>query len=171
MHHHKLSHASESNLPTNLKLLKHFKLSPSPRTTDASLSGMGILSPPYWSHFIFSQLPTDDIAVLEAQALVAAFATFGHLKGKRVLCFVDNEAVKFAFQKKSSKESKILHYIRQALIWAAANRVYFFVEYLDTHSNFLADSLSRGYLEKFWTLAKLTNITFNQFPSTFKLLC
>lgn len=59
--------------------------------------------------------------------------------------------------------------IRHLLLWAARSNTYFYVQYINTKDNILADPLSRLRVDKFWHNAKSTKISMNIKPSLFSL--
>ena len=153
--------------------------------------------PPYWSYLkLPDYLATCDIDLLEALALVSAAKSLAHfIQGKTVLfegvslhlldckiffyhsvdslvernlsVLTDNKPVEGAFAKKMATKWETQSLIRHLLLWAARSNTYFYVQYINTKDNILADPLSRLRVDKFWHNAKSTKISMNIKPSLF----
>ena len=82
---------------------------------------------------------------------------------------MDNKAVEGAFAKKMAKKWQTQSLIRKIVIWAASSLTYFYVQYINTKDNFLADPLSRLDLSTFALHAFCCNIHLDPDPTPFKL--
>ena len=58
--------------------------------------------------------------------------------------------------------------IRNMLLWAATTRTYFYVKYINTSENCLADPLSRLDFVRFWTNVSRSRLRMNDFPLDFE---
>ena len=86
-----------------------------------------------------------------------------------LLLLVDNKAVEGAFAKKMATKWQTQSLIRKVLSWAASTRSYFYVYYINTKDNFLADPLSRLDLLSFFRNANRHNILVDTLPYKFNL--
>ena len=83
-----------------------------------------------------------------------AMAAWGsEWSNRQVVCHCDNQVVVACLKSRTSKCKGLLHLLRCQLLIEAQQRCYMHPLYIDTHSNYLADALSRNNLPLF--LSKL----------------
>lgn len=82
---------------------------------------------------------------------------------------VDNKSVEGAFAKKMATKWQTQSLIRKLILWAARTSTYFYVRYINTKDNFLADPLSRLDLPRFWCNASTAKLSMHSEPSLFSL--
>ena len=96
----------------------------------------------------------------ELYAIVVAVATWGSkLTSKQLLIHCDNMAVCHILKSGTSKNIQIMTLVRLLFYYCAQYNCVCSAEYISTHDNTLADSLSRLQLSKFRTLAPGANTT------------
>ena len=90
------------------------------------------------------------IAVKELIPIILGCAVWGHAwAGHRITWHCDNQAVVACLRSRTSKHPILMHLIRNMVFIEAYGRFYVQPEYIDTHSNHLADDLSRNSLSSF----------------------
>ena len=121
-------------------------------TSDASGSwGCGA-----WHNHAWFQIRWDnraqDLSIAEKElipiiiALVAWGATWS---GHQIICHCDNQVVVACLKSRTSRCKGVMHLLRCLLFVEARLRCYVHPTYIDTHSNYLADALSRNNLPLF----------------------
>ena len=137
--------------------------------SDASKSGWGMIAPPYWC---FGSWPDEmlplHINVLEAAAIAIGLCSLKrHFKSAgRIMFMVDNQAVVYSLQKKSSKALKLHRLIRYVSLWLSSYQIPFSSCWLRTDKNALADHLSRRGAKNFKQLCKKHNLTLLDVPES-----
>ena len=98
------------------------------------------------------------IHVLEADAVLrAARALAPRWHKKKVPFYIDNSSFQLSFKKGRSK-SRELNTVLRELFWISCKYNCVFVpRWISTHDNILADALSRGQLQRFFTAANLVS--------------
>ena len=130
-----------SFLPTQLHLPQHTMAS------DASGHwGCGA-----WFHDRWFQVQWDattsglPITVKELLPILVPGIVWGRMwHGNRVVCLCDNQAVVACLHSWSSKHKGLMHLLCNLLFVEASFGFFFHPRYIDTHSNYLADDLSRN---------------------------
>lgn len=90
------------------------------------------------------------IAVKELLPIVIGCAIWGHNWGNhRIVWRCDNQVVVGCLKTRTSKNQSLMHLIRNLVFIEARLGFHLHVEYIDTHSNHLADDLSRDRLFSF----------------------
>lgn len=96
----------------------------------------------------------------EMYAVVQAAATWGaQWAGKRILFHVDNMSVVYILRSGTSKSPALMDLMRILFFIAAKFNFEFSSEYINTHDNTIADSLSRLDFYRFWHLDPNANIS------------
>jgi len=84
------------------------------------------------------------IAVRELYPIMAVIHTFGHkLRNTRILFNCDNQAIVTVINKQSAKDKNIMSLLRVLILSLLHHNIRFKAEYISTHDNVIADSLSR----------------------------
>ena len=103
------------------------------------------------------------IEYLELLVLCAGIFTWEHcLKNVRIIVFCDNQAVVAMVNNLTSGYWNCMHLIHLLVLNGLRFNRRVFARYVASKSNFLADSLSRGLLDKFRSLALHT---MHEFPT------
>ena len=103
-------------------------------------------------NFIKDNSPS--IEYLELFGLTAGLLTWGHLlRNCRIIIFCDNTAVVGMVDNLASSCKNCMYLLRLLTLNNLTNNRRVFVKYIDTKSNYLADSLSRLQFKRFWRLA------------------
>ena len=90
------------------------------------------------------------ITVKELLPILIAGVVWGHMwRGHKVECLCDNQAVVACLHSRTSKHRGIMHLLRILLFIEASAGFHFQTQYLDTHSNNLADDLSHNHVASF----------------------
>ena len=90
------------------------------------------------------------IAVKELLPIVIGCTIWGHNWGNhRIVWRCDNQVVVGCLKTRTSKNQSLMHLIRNLVFIEARLGFHLHVEYIDTHSNHLADDLSRDRLFSF----------------------
>ncbi|MCP3925711.1 MAG: hypothetical protein GY714_24345, partial [Desulfobacterales bacterium] len=135
--------------------------------SDASTGyGLGAFMPP---KFIMLPTPTEfkgkNIAVLEILAITLAISTFlGELRNSAFVIRIDNTVAAYGLRDWSSKNKEVMDHIRLVAILAIENNLRFYVEWIPTNENSVADAISRNKLSKFKELAMLRGQSPNVHP-------
>ena len=94
------------------------------------------------------------IEYLELYALTAAILTWGeHLRNQRIVIFYDNTTVVNMVKKGVSTCRNCMYLLRLMTLNNLIHNHRVFTQYIETHKNDLADSLSRLQFNRFWRLA------------------
>ena len=102
----------------------------------------------------------ESISWREMYAVVQAAATWGvQWSGKRILFHVDNLCVVHVLRSGTSKSPSLMDLVRALLFIAATYQFDFSAEYIGTHDNCIADSLSRLDFHRFWRLVPIADST------------
>ena len=140
-------------------------------TTDASGTwGCGA-----WHNTSWFQVPWDtrasslSIAAKEFVPLILACAAWGQSwHACQVRCRCDNQVVVAALRTRSSRDSGVMHLLRCLIYVEAQIGCRLQGEYIDTHSNHLADDLSRDHVLSF--LSKVPSADSQPTPTSPQLL-
>ena len=90
------------------------------------------------------------ITVKELLPILVAGIAWGHVwHGHCVVCLCDNQGVVACSHTRSSKHKGLMHLLRNLLFVEASFGLCFHAQYIDTHSNNLADDLSRNHILSF----------------------
>lgn len=124
-------------------------------SSDASgVLGAGVVCGKFWfAHKWTSEHIDKGIAWKEGYAVLLALSTFGQFwRGRTVLCYCDNKAAVECLQRNRAKGEQLIVITRNTAILEAMHGISLRVQWLDTHSNKLADALSRldiqGFLQE-----------------------
>ena len=98
-------------------------------------------------------------------ALVAWGDSWAH---RQIICHCDNQVVVACLRSRTSKCKGVMHLLRCLLFIEAHQRCYLYPVHIDTHSNYLADALSRNNLPLF--LSKLPGADSHPTPTSPQLL-
>ena len=116
---------------------------------DASMTGLGgiLWNKEYYRRSLPLWWKKENIAYLEAMAVIFALKAWGHLlKGKRVIVECDNQAVVAVVNNGRAKDTFLQACAREICYIAVTCELEIVLVYVNTHSNFVADWLSRwGY--------------------------
>ncbi len=137
-------------------------------TSDASGSwGCGA-----WHHRSWFQVTWDfrssalTIAEKELLPIILACATWGKAwYGHRVTCRCDNQVVVACLRSRTSRAGGIMHLLRCLTFVEASYNMHIDSIYIDTHSNHLADDLSRNRLLSFLSKVPLADPLPSPVPS------
>lgn len=112
--------------------------------------------------FTYNHICTmQDIALKELYAATVAVATWGpNWSGKCVRLYLDSTHAKGALIKKKDSDPLKMKLVRFICMYAVTFRFRFFIEWIPTHINQLADKLSRLEFENFENLCVNNNIRF-----------
>ena len=123
--------------------------------------------PSHWKNEILS-----DITYLEIIPIALAIYLWGdRFENKKVLMHCDNESVVSVLNIKSSKSERVMSILRKIVYWSLIHNCQFKAMHISSSDNLIADSLSRGQLEKFKKVAPNTEDTPAEIPQEFyKLL-
>lgn len=140
-------------------------------TSDASESwGCGA-----WYGDSWFQVPWDDraqalsIAAKELVPIILACRAWGHAwHACQVRCMCDNQVVVAALRSRTTKDTGVMHLLRCLVFVEAQLGCHLYGEYLDTHTNHLADDLSRNRLFSF--LSKVPSADHQPSPTSTHLL-
>lgn len=100
------------------------------------------------------------IVVREILALLLCILTFrNRFKNQQVACNIDNLASYFCVNNAyiNSKDDNLMVLVRALYYFTAVNNISHKAFYIDTHSNTIADSLSRLNFDKFYKLQQGAN--------------
>ena len=139
--------------------------------TDASGSwGCGA-----WHHTAWFQLAWDrrslplDIAEKELIPIILACTAWGKAwSNSHIVCLCDNQVVVACLCSRTSKVKGIMHLLRCLVFIEALYGFHLDPTYIDTHTNHLADDLSRNHLSSF--LSKVPDAELNPTPVSPALL-
>ncbi len=135
--------------------------------SDAS-TGFGIgafMEPNYIMLETPSNLRGANIAVLEILAITLAITTWiDDLQHSAFIIKIDNTVAAYGLRDWSSRNTQVMSYIRLLAILAIENDFRFYVKWVPTDKNSVADAISRNKLEKFKKLVKLRGQFVNTFP-------
>ena len=110
----------------------------------------------------------DDITVLELVPILLAFSVWWEfLRTKKLILYVDNQALVSILNKKSSRSKLVMHLIRPLVILCMLNSIQYKAVHIQGSSNEMADSLSRCQWERFKQVAPDVNATGQEVPATF----
>ena len=134
--------------------------------SDASRSTVLGVGAVFNTHWLFAQWEPDyikncepSIEYLELYGVVAAVLTWGHLiRNKRIILYCDNTAVVGMINNMSSSCKNCMFLLRLLVLNNLVNNRRVFARYVDTKSNFLADSLSRLQFDRFRRLSAYRNM-------------
>ena len=105
----------------------------------------------YWTYGASAR--RNHIAYLEGDAVVRAVRQLGaRLQGKKLRIFIDNQSFCFSLRKGRSNSEKLNDLVRQLFELSAQYDCVFEPHWISTHSNVLADALSRDKLDEFKSL-------------------
>ncbi len=108
----------------------------------------------YWPQAWKEQGWLKDITMLELFPIVLAIKLWGRqLAKRRVLFHCDNQAVVSIINKQTAKGTRVMSLLRNLVLLSLQHNVLFKAVYIDTHSNIIADSLSRFQWPRFRTAA------------------
>ena len=122
-------------------------------TSDASGSwGCGAWHDKAWFQVQWdSRAENLSIACKELIPIVLGCAAWGDSwQGRRVTCRCDNQVVVAGLRSRSSRDKGVMHLLRCLVFVEACLNCYLVPEYIDTHSNHLADDLSRDNVLSFF---------------------
>ena len=85
-------------------------------------------------------------------------------ENRRICLYCDNESVCFMLNKSSSDCMKCMALIRIITLKALQHNVRVFAQHLRTDQNYLADSLSRYQMNKFWEKVEEDELLVNYYP-------
>eukprot|EP01084_Bolivina_argentea_P106087 189957_1 len=119
--------------------------------TDACLKGIGGVCDGHWIQFdLPSYMQSWDIALLEGFALVTAFKSFSELvSGKCVMLYVDNMVLEACVKRKWAWNEYMMSLIYTLCMMSMNMNCRFWIEWIDTKKNWMADYLSRGWIDRF----------------------
>eukprot|EP01084_Bolivina_argentea_P183413 316494_1 len=120
--------------------------------TDACLKGIGAFCEGHWLNW---DLPVEmqswDISLLEGFALVTAFDSFSDiLAGKNVLIYVDNMVLQCCVERKWAMNDYLMSLVYTLCMLSMKVKCRFWIEWIDTKTNWMADYLSRGWFDRFF---------------------
>ena len=135
--------------------------------TDACLTGIGAYCEGDW---IYMPLPpymqSMNIAILEGFALVTAFKSFEpHLYGKNVRIYVDNMVLYCCVKLKWAQNNVMMALIYTLAMLAIEFKCRFWVRWINTKLNWMADMLSRGMIDDLFVRMHLEDIPINMKPT------
>jgi hypothetical protein len=97
---------------------------------------------------------TRDMTLLELFPVIAALMTWNtHLKNKKVLFRVENQAVVQIINMKTSRSDKVMNLVRHMVLMNLRNNTTVRAVYIPSKLNNIADCLSRSRWGKFRKLA------------------
>ena len=100
----------------------------------------------------------NDITFLELFPVVVAVNIWGpHLKNKKILFHVDNQAVVVIINKKSSKSQRVMSLVRKLVLACLDFNILLRAEHISGRFNSIADILSRCDFQKFRRLCPTAN--------------
>ena len=141
--------------------MQYFKTLDSVIATDASLTGLGGVSGTEYFHMDIPGWMYElelNIAHFELYALIVGLKLWSpKLKGKRIVCNVDNMAVCSMVNTGFSRDEHLQDGMREVAFVAATGSFEIYLKYVNTKSNVLPDLLSRWsqhpkHVEKFHSL-------------------
>lgn len=112
-----------------------------------------------------------DITFLEMVPVILALILWGkHLKNKRVLLRIDNEALVIVINKQTSKSKRLMQLVRHFVLLAMEYGIIFKAMHIPSHLNSIADSISRKQWDRFRVLAPDADKEPQQIPARFRSL-
>ena len=97
------------------------------------------------------------IAVREMFAVTLAVRAWGQqLRNRKLIIWCDNQCVTYVFAKQFSKCGKLSFLLRELVLACLNFNVLVKMQYIASEQNFLADSLSRDEMHRFWMAAPAT---------------
>ncbi len=124
--------------------------------TDASASvGYGAVLGTHYFYGIWDQTwAYQNITLLEFYPIVLAVQIWGeHLSNKCIYFHTDNQALVEILNKQSSKNTKIMHFIRKFVLSCLKLNILFKAKHIPGTRNILADALSRQQVSSFHAMA------------------
>ena len=104
-----------------------------------------------WSQNFLSKDPS--VEFLELFAVTVLILLRGHnFWNKRICFFYDNQSVVHMINSSTSSCRNCMTLIRRITLHSLLFNVRIFAKYIDTKSNYIADSLSRNQMARFWKL-------------------
>ena len=119
--------------------------------------------PSNWAKDILS-----DITYLEIIPIALAIFLWGEkFTNKKILFHCDNSAVVSILNSKTSKSERVMSIVRTIVLWTLKYNFQFKAIHLSSVTNIIADSLSRGQLEKFKKAAPAAEVEPTPVPQEF----
>ena len=119
--------------------------------------------PSHWKSEILS-----DITYLEIIPISLTIYLWGsRFENKKVLMHCDNESVVSVLNVKSSKSERVMSILRHIVYWSLIHNCQFKAKHISSYDNIIADSLSRGQLDKFKKVAPTAEETPTEIPEEF----
>lgn len=154
-----------TNIPIKY-LLKNYNFS-FVFSTDASSTGLGIY---FQGYYIFYKIPANimhwHINEKEVFAILVGLNTFkkqmANLQGR---CYVDNMTAKAVFANKWSTNPRIMQCLYFSCLIMLEYKILIYVDYITTHLNCIADSLSRFEIQRFYNLCNKYSLPYNKFST------
>lgn len=139
----------------SLSIYSNFDLDLFTDASDTALAG-------YYKGNWFVELADKSTSInfRELRAVVLAASTWGERwSGLRIRFYCDNQAAVHIINSGTSKSRQLMNLLRSLLYYAAKYQFEFRATYLSTHTNTIADALSRLDFYRFWRLAPSANVS------------
>lgn len=124
--------------------------------------------PAHWPDSILGDLTfLEMVPVLLAIILWAKF-----FKGRKLVMFIDNEALVSVLNKQSSRSQRVMHLVRNFVLIAMEYEILFHARHVPSECNSVADSISRKQWARFRELAPEADMEPREIPERFaSIIC
>ena len=112
-----------------------------------------------------------DITFLEMVPVLLAIQLWGReLSRKRIVLYIDNEALVSVLNRQSSKSKRLMNLVRKFVLLSMQLEIVFKAVHISTKYNSIADSISRMQWTRFRKLAPMAVVNLEPIPLTFQKL-